>query len=149
MEVVLFSFVLDAQLGFECGVTRLIAKLFELGMIKEKDGRLPWRESYEDACAKLPVEIIRQQIHRSHEVESAAINRTFCGLKVLIPDGTKISMPSNKETVEKYGEGQGHYAQAQAVGFFDLLTGTFEDFRFEHYKYSAPEKNRTVWNWSV
>ena len=43
-------------------------------------------------------------------------------------------MSSTPETEERYGEGQGHYVQTQALGFYELSTGTFEDFRFEHIK---------------
>ena len=134
----LFSFVLDAQQGFESGVVRLIAKLFELGIVAEKNGALPAKKSYDEACAKLPAPIVRQQFRMSHQNEFKANGQTFHGLKVLIPDGTKISMSSTEETREKYGEGQGHYVQAQALGFFELSTGTFEDFRLEHYK--TPER---------
>jgi hypothetical protein len=128
----LFSFVLDAQLGFECGVTRLIAKLFELDIVKEKNGILPVKKSYDEACDKLPVDIIQQQLTKSHQMEYEANGQLFRGLKILIPDGTKISMPNTEETKLKYGEGQGHYVQSQALGFYDLSTGTFEEFRFEH-----------------
>jgi len=129
----LLSFVLDAQLGFECGVTRLIAKLFELDIVKEKNGVLPGKKSYDEACDKLPVDIIQQQLTKSHQMEYEANGQLFHGLKILIPDGTKISIPNTEETKQKYGEGQGHYVQSQALGFYDLSTGTFEDFRFEHY----------------
>ena len=54
LEVVLFSFVFDAQQGFKCGVNRLIAKLFELEIVTESNGALPARKSYDEACAKLP-----------------------------------------------------------------------------------------------
>jgi len=134
----LFSFVLDAQQGFECGIVRLIAKLFELGIVAEKNGILPTKKSYNEACAKLPSPIVRQQFRRVHQNEFKANGRTFHGLKILIPDGTKVAMSSTEETKRKYGEGQGHYVQAQALGFFELSTGTFEDFRFEHYKTPWP-----------
>ena len=132
--MILFSLVLDAQLGFETGVVRLIARLSQLGIVQEKNGALPTRKSYNDACAKLPVPIIRELFRKSHDDEYKANGRTFHGLKVLIPDGTKISMSSTQETKDKYGEGQGHYVQTQALGFYELSTGTFEDFRFEHIK---------------
>ena len=132
--MILFSLVLDAQLGFEAGVVRLIARMSQLGIVQEKNGTLPTRKSYNDACANLPVPIISELFRKSHDDEYKANGRTFHGLKVLIPDGTKISMSSTQETKEKYGEGQGHYAQTQAVGFYELSTGTFEDFRFEHSK---------------
>ena len=130
--------MLDAQQGFKCGVSRLIAKLFELGVVKEKNGALPTAKAYNEACAKLPVEVIQQQLAKSHLDEYEVNGRTFHGLKVLIPDGTKVSMADTEETREKYGEGQGHYAQAQALGFYDLSTGTFEDFKVEHY--NTPER---------
>jgi hypothetical protein len=90
----LFSFVLDAQLGFECGVTRLIAKLFELDIVKEKNGILPVKKSYDEACDKLPVDIIQQQLTKSHQMEYEANGQLFHGLKILIPDGTKCPYPT-------------------------------------------------------
>lgn len=128
--------MLDAQQGFEHGVGRLIAKLFELEIVKAVNGKLPGRRSYDEACAKLPTEIVQQQMRKSHQNEYVTTGCTFHGLKILIPDGTKISMPSTQETISKYGAGQGHYVQSQALGFYDLSTGTFEDFKFEHYKTS-------------
>ncbi len=77
MEVVLFSFILDAQQGFKCGVTRLIAKLFELEIVTERKGALPARKSYDEACAKLPADLVRQQLQKSHQSEYEANGRTF------------------------------------------------------------------------
>jgi len=136
LNVVLFSFVLDAQMGFECGASRLIAKLFELEIVHEKNGMLPSSRSYHDACKKLPQHIIYQQLKTSHLYEYKGNGKTFHRFKVIIPDGTKVSMSTTEETAAKYGEGQGHYVQAQAVGFYELSTGTFEDFKFEHSKTS-------------
>ncbi len=147
MNVVLFSFLLDAQLGFECGVSRLIARLFELEIVQERDGTLPSARSYQDACEKLPPDIVYQQFRASHQYEYKENGKTFHNLKVLIPDGTKISMSTTEETLAKYGEGQGHYVQAQALGFYDLSTGTFEDFRFEHYK--TPERTIALQHMTV
>ncbi len=134
----MFSFVLDAQQGFKCGVRRLIAKLFELEIVTENNGSLPARRSYDEACAKLPAEMVHQQLRKSHHSEYETNGRAFHGLKVIIPDGTKVSFADTPETRGKYGEGQGHYVQSQALGFYELSTGTFEDFRFEHYK--TPER---------
>lgn len=134
LEIVLFSFMLDAQQGFEFGAGRLIAKLFELEIVKAVNGKLPARKSSDEACAKLPAAIVQQQLRKSHQNEYETSGRTFHGLKILIPDGTKISIPNTPETEDKYGAGQGHYVQAQALGFYDLSTSTFEDFRFEHCK---------------
>jgi hypothetical protein len=125
--------MLNAQQGFDYGVSRLIARLFELGIVGEKDGALPTRRSYDEACAKLPVAIVQQQMKKSHLSEHEANGRTFHGLKVLIPDGTKVSIASTQASRDKYGAGQGHYVQSQALGFYELSTGTFEDFRFGHY----------------
>ena len=129
----LLSFVLNAQQGFDYGVTRLIARLFELGIVGEKDGALPTSRSYNAACSKLPAAIVQEQMKRSHLGEYEANGRTFHGLKVLIPDGTKVSITNTPATRDKYGAGQGHYVQSQTLGFYELSTGTFEDFRFEHY----------------
>lgn len=134
MEVILFSLILNAQHGFKCGPARLIAKLFNLGIIKENKGKLPVKKSYNEALDKLPVDIMQQMLTQSHQLEFKANGQLFHSLKVIIPDGTKISMSSTEETKEKYGEGQGHYVQSQALGFYDLSTNTFEDFKFEHYK---------------
>ncbi len=98
----------------------------------------PARKSYDQACAKLPADIVRQQLTNSHRNEFKTNGRTFHGLKVLIPDGTKVSFANTQPTRDKYGEGQGHYVQSQALGFYELSTGTFEDFRFEHY--NTPER---------
>ena len=100
--------MLDAQQGFEHGVGRLIAKLFELEIVKAVNGKLPGRKSYDEACAKLPAEIIQQQLRKSHQNEYETTGCTFRGLKVLIPDGTKISIPSTQATsassIEQKGE---------------------------------------------
>ena len=130
----LFSFVLDAQLGFKYGVTSLIAKLFELDIVKESNGALPAKKSYNEAVDKIPVDVMQQMLDQSHQLEYGVNGQLFHGLKVIIPDGTKISMASTEETKERYGEGQGHYVQAQGLGFYDLSTGTFESFALEHYK---------------
>ena len=130
----LFSFVFNAQKGFQYGVGRLIAQLFKLGIVKEKRGKLPAEKSYNEAVDKLPVDIMQQMLTQSHRLEFEANGQLFHGLKVIIPDGTKISMSSTEGTQKKYGKGQGHYVQSQALGFYDLSTGTFEDLKLEHYK---------------
>lgn len=145
--MVLFSLVFDAQQGFECGVGRLIAKLFELGLVRERNGKFPARKSYDEACAKLPADIVWQQLTNSHRSEYETNGRTFHGLKVLIPDGTKISIADTPQTREKYGKGQGHYVQSQALGFYELSTGTFEDFKFEHC--NTPERTIAIWHMNV
>jgi len=134
MEVILFSLILNAQHGFRCGPAHLIAKLFNLGVIKENKGKLPVKESYNEALDKLPVDIMQQMLTQSHQLEFKANGQLFHSLKVIIPDGTSISMSGTEETKEEYGEGQGHYVQSQALGFYDLSTNTFEDFKFEHCK---------------
>ena len=79
---------------------------------------------------------MHQQLRKSHQSEYETNGCTFHGLKIIIPDGTKVSFADTPETRNKYGEGQGHYVQAQALGFYELSTGTFEDFKFEHIKTS-------------
>ena len=128
----LFSFILDAQQGFECGVKQLIARLFELEVIKRNKGKMPTVKSYDEATDKIPVDVMRQMVSQSHQLEFKENGKTLYDLKIIIPDGTKISMSSTEQTVVKYGEGQGHYVQAQALGFFELSTGTFEDFKLKH-----------------
>jgi hypothetical protein len=142
MEVVLFSFTLAAQQGFKRGSNRLISKLFELEIVPDFKGVLPLRKSYDAACAKLPADIVHQQLRISHQSEYETNGRPFYGLKVLIPDGTKVSMADTPETRAKFGEGQGHYVQSQALGFYELSTGTFEDFKFEHS--NTPERTIAI-----
>ena len=84
----------------------------------------------------MPPQIVHQQLKTSHQNKYKKNGNTCHGLKVIIPDGTKVSMTGTDESAAKYGDGQGHYVQAQALGFYELSSGTFEDFRFEHYKIS-------------
>lgn len=119
---------------FKYGVVSLIAKLFELGVVKENNGALPAKKSYNEAADKVPVDIMRQMLAQSHQLEYDENGQLFHGLKIVIPDGTKISMSSTWETEAKFGKGQGHYVQSQALGFYDLSTGTFEDLALEHYR---------------
>ena len=116
-------------------MAQIISKLYELQIIKKgKNGSLPHRRSYEEACEKLPSEVVQDLMRKSHKVEYDSIGKTFKGLKVIIPDGTINSMSINEETEAKYGAGCGHYAQAQAVGFYELSTCTFDDYRLEPLK---------------
>ena len=78
---------------------------------------------------KLPSEVVQDLMRKTHDIEYDSIGKTFKGFKVIIPDGTINSMSINEETEEKYGAGCGHYAQAQAVGFYELSTGTFDVFQ--------------------
>ncbi len=98
LEVILFSFVLDAQQGFTYGVRRLIATLFELEIVKENKGRLPSKTSYNEACAKLSADVVHQQLKKSHHCEYETNGDTFHGLKVLIPDGTMVSLSNTAVT---------------------------------------------------
>ena len=132
----IFAILLEAQLGFECGTDRIIAKLFELDLVPNSKGVLPTRKAYDNACMKLPVEVFVGILAESHQSEYEANGQLFHGYKVLIPDGTKISMMPTIESVEKYGEGLGHYVQSQALGFLELSTGSFENFVFENIKTS-------------
>ena len=68
----------------------------------------------------------------SHHQEFSDNGRKFHGLKVIIPDGTKISLSRSESALEKFGEGYGHYPQCLAVGFFELSTRTFIGFKTRH-----------------
>ncbi len=113
-------------------VPRERLQLFELDLVPDRKGILPTRKAYNNACLKLPVEVFVGILAESHQSEYETNGQLFYGYKVLIPDGTKISMMPTIETVEKYGEGQGHYVQSQALGFLELSTGSFENFVFEN-----------------
>ncbi len=56
-------------------------------------------------------------------------------MKIIIPDGTKIAMSSSASVIAEYDVGQGHYPQALGLGFFDLSTRTFCDFKLSHEKF--------------
>jgi hypothetical protein len=85
------------------------------------------------------VKVFADTLAESHQAEYESNGRLFHEYKVLIPDGTKISIMPTTETTEKYGEGQGHYVQSQALGFLELSTGSFENFAFENIK--TPERS--------
>jgi hypothetical protein len=137
--VVLFSLLIDAQGGFEAGDERLVAKLYAGKAFSKSLSKPPTAKGYKDACKKLPARIVEQLQKQIHEQEYTAAGETYHGLKVIIVDGTKVSVPATDETIEKYGMGYGHYAQCQAVGFFELSTGTFDHFDFAQT--DTPERN--------
>lgn len=101
-----------------------------------KKGKLPTRQSYSEACKKIPVNFLQQKLKESHLEEYVQNGIPLENMKVIIPDGTKISFANTPETREQYGESEGHYAQSSAVGFYELSTRTFEDFKFGHIKKS-------------
>ncbi len=63
-----------------------------------------------------------------------------------------MSLPKSESVIQKFGEASGYYPQAMAVGFFELSSATFEDFKiakpntseramaYEHMKEKAEEK---------
>lgn len=108
-------------------------------MVTDKKGVLPSRKAYDNACAKLPVEVLVGILSKIHQSEYESTGRLFHGYKVIIPDGTKISLTPTSKTIEKYGERKGHYVQSQALGFFELSTGSFENFIFDNDR--MPERS--------
>ena len=124
--------MLGAQSGFKLGYKQLIARLFELRAIPQSSVKLPTEKAFSKACDKLPLEAVTSLLSASHKHEFTDNGRKFHGLKVIIADGTKISLPRSPSTLEKFGEAYGHYPQCLAVGFFELSTGSFEDFKLAH-----------------
>ena len=80
-----------------------------------------------------------------HAVKIPHVGRLRCGLRLKERSGytdmkvQAVSQPAMRKTIEKYGEGQGHYVQSQALGFFELSSGSFEDFVFENDR--VPERS--------
>lgn len=110
----------------------MIARLFELGAIPQDNVKLPTEKAFSKACDKLPLEVVTSLLSASHEHEFMDNGRKFHGLKIIIADGTKISLPRSPSTLKEFGEAYGHYPQCLAVGFFELSTGSFEDFKIAH-----------------
>lgn len=108
----------------------MVAKLYASNAFPETLSMPPTARGYRDACMKLPSPVVEQLQKQIHEQEYASVGKTFRDLKVIIVDGTKVSIPATDDTREKYGMGYGHYAQCQAIGFYELSTGTFEHFDF-------------------
>lgn len=102
--------------------------MHELGLFPSHISKVPTVKGYSKACDKLPVKVVKKLATDSHINEFEDNGILFKGLKVIITDGTKISLSSSKEVIEEYGEGEGHYPQCSAVGFFELSTRTFEGF---------------------
>jgi hypothetical protein len=112
--------------------------MFELGLFPTKATKVPSEKAFTKACDKLPFEILKTLLLNTHKEEFSDNGQAFKGLKIIIPDGTKISLPRSNETLEKYGEAYGHYPQCLAVGFYEPSTGTFEDFIISHM--NTPER---------
>lgn len=122
--------LIDAQGGFESGDPRIVAKLYAGGIFSDNISKPPTAKAYKDACKKLPPQAVEHFQRLIHEREYAAIGKTFHDHKVIIVDGTKVSLPPTDETRDKYGMSYGHYAQCQTVGYYELSTGTFEQIDF-------------------
>jgi len=127
-----FALLLSAQQGFKLGYKQLISCLFELEMFQKKLTRIPTERAFSNAFDKLPLDILSTLCSETHYQEFKDSGSRFHGLKVIIPDGTKISLPKSQSVLDKFGEGQGHYPQCLALGFFELSSGTFEDFKIDH-----------------
>ena len=107
-------------------------------MLPAKKGKLPSEKAFTKACDKLPLEIVTSLISDSHEHEFTDNGRKYHDLKIIIADGTKISLPRSPDTLTTFDEGLGHYPQCLAVGFFELSTRSFEDFKIANM--DTPER---------
>lgn len=135
---------MKAQRGFACGDKKIVALLFANDCFHVKLEEVPTTKGYKLACDKLPSEYVETLVNDSHQSEFSEFGESFHGLKVIIPDGTLCIVPRVPETIKKFGLGSGstgdaYYPQARAVGFYEPTTGTFEQFRFGHYK--TPERS--------
>jgi hypothetical protein len=144
--VVLFSLLADAGRHFTLGTGRLLQTLWLLNCFPRRRGGPPTEEAYRKACRKLPVELVQEAARHTHQCARSAADQLYQGLRVRLADGTKIILPRTEETIKAYGLGSGrtgdaYYPQIHAVGFLDLVTGTFPDFDFEH---GVPAERQSV-----
>lgn len=143
LPVMILSFIIKGQQGFACGDRKILSILFFNNYFHKKTKEVPDVKAYQQACDKLPYEIIENFVEKSHQLEFSECGEKYHDMKILVPDGTLCIVPRTPETVNKFGlasgsAGDGYYPQARCVGFYELSTGTFENFRFEHYK--TPER---------
>jgi len=117
----------------------LLAQLNELDILPGHSAKLPTVKGFVKACDKLPVQVMKDIVAISHEEEFSDNGLQFKDLKIIITDGTKISLPNSDEVIEKYEKADGHYPQCLAVGFYELSTRTFEDFKIAHK--DTPERS--------
>lgn len=110
----------------------MVSRMFADGILPDKVQVPPTVESYRKAYDKLPPAVVKRFQQQAHDQAYAAGGTTYHGHKVIIVDGTKIAVTATDETTEEYGVGDGHYAQCLGMGFYELSTGTFEKFEFEH-----------------
>jgi len=133
----LFSFVAEAFRRFTCGNGRLVQTLWILGCFPKRSQNGPSEEAYRKACAKVPLKWIAEAGKQSHQHARSNKDKLYEGMRIVLVDGTKIIVPRTDETIKTYGLGSGstgnaYYPQIHAGGFFDLTTGTFADFNFDH-----------------
>ena len=121
-----------AESGFKHGYDCLMAELLTLGLIKKKS---PSVKAYCKALDKIPETALLTFTKLTHEKEFSKRGELYHGMKIVIPDGTKIAMSASAYVIAEYDVGQGHYPQALGLGFFDLSTRTFSDFKLSHEKF--------------
>jgi len=110
----------------------MVSRLFADGILPDKVRAPPTAKSYRKACDKLPPAVVELFQQQAHEQAYSTDGATYNGYKVIVVDGTKIAMTATEETTKEYGVADGHYAQCLGMGFYELSTGTFEKFEFEH-----------------
>lgn len=143
LPVMILSFIIKGQRGFACGDRKLLSIMFAKNLFNKETKKVPKVEAYKQACDKLPAEFAETLVGESHRLEFSDHGEKYHGMKILVPDGTLCIVPRTQETIEKFGVGSGstgdaYYPQARCVGFYELSTGTFEEFKFAHYK--TPER---------
>jgi len=114
-----------------------VQTLWILGCFPKRYEKGPSEEAYRKACAKVPLEWVAEAGKQSHQHARSQKDKLYEGMRVILVDGTKIIIPRTKETIETYGLGSGstgdaYYPQIHAVGFLDLVSGTFADFNFDN-----------------
>jgi hypothetical protein len=117
----------------------VLAQLDEMDILPSSLSKLPTVKGFVKACDKLPVQVMKDVVEVSHKEEFSDNGELFHGLKIIITDGTKVSLPNSDDVISKYEKADGHYPQCLAVGFYELSTRTFEDFKTAHK--DTPERS--------
>ncbi len=136
------SLLINGNNKFQLGTSHLLSKMFSMDIFT-KSSTVPTKEGYNTACDKIKPEFIEDLVSESFKEEAKEKEELFHGLRVTIVDGTHVRVKRNEDTIKEFGLGSGakgdaHYPQTESVGFYNLSTGLFEEFKSDHF--TTPER---------
>ena len=135
--------------SFIDGDTRLLAFLWLEGLFGDACGKPPSNTAYANACAMITEPVMLEVLKVSHKATQKGSGGLYKKMRVVIFDGTKITVQRSEENLEKYspsraGENEGHYPQIHAVCMYDLGTKSFMDVDLEQSFPSERESQRRL-----